>query len=137
MTGAGSAFTLICDGGSLGNPGKGYGSYQLADPDGHHEIVRLDFGDGITSNQAEYRTLIAGIEDAARRAIEIGQQPTATALVIRTDSKLLVEQVAGRWKVRHPALQPLNTRARVLLQRFGRWEISWQPRAATVRVLGH
>ena len=137
MTGGKPVFFLVCDGGSLGNPGQGYGSFRLSDSTHHQEIVRLDFGDGITSNQAEYRTLIAGIEGAVRQAATHGVRPECASLVIRTDSKLLVEQVAGRWKVRHPDLQPLHARARALLRQFGDWEISWQPRAETVRVLGH
>ena len=137
MTGTGPAFTLVCDGGSLGNPGKGYGSFRLTDTAGYHEVTRLNFGDGVTNNQAEYRTLIAAIEAAARHAAADGVRPEAASLAIRTDSKLLVEQVAGRWKVRHPELQPLHSRVRDLLRQFGRWQIDWQPRSATVRVLGH
>ncbi len=51
---------LVFDGGSLGNPGKGYGSFHLADRDGYETIERLEFGNNVTNNQAEYRTMIAG-----------------------------------------------------------------------------
>jgi hypothetical protein len=50
---------------------------------------------------------------------------------------LVVEQVNGRWKVKHPDLQPLCLQARQLIARFGRRSLSWQPRAETVKLLGH
>ena len=128
---------LVFDGGALGNPGAGYGSFRLTDRDGFCEISRLDFGENVTNNQAEYRTLIAGLEAALRHAANLGWQATALQLRIRTDSQLVVEQVLGRWKVRHPDLQPLNARAREMFARFGSTDIAWHPRIESVRILGH
>ncbi len=128
---------LVFDGGALGNPGAGYGSFQLKDREGYCEISRLDFGDNVTNNQAEYRTLIAGLEAALRHAGKLGSQPRTLHMQVRTDSKLVVEQVLGRWTVRHPNLQPLSTRARELLARFGSTDIAWHPRVESVRILGH
>src|SRR5215211_4636796 len=54
-------FVITFDGGALGNPGKGYGSYHIAGPDGFEARERLDYGDRVTNNQAEYRTLIAAL----------------------------------------------------------------------------
>lgn len=125
------------DGGSLGNPGAGYGSFQLRDREGFCEISRLDFGGNVTNNQAEYQTLIGGLEAALAHAGKLGWQPTRLQLRVRTDSKLVVEQVLGHWKVRHPNLQPLNTRAKALLARFGSTDIAWHPRLESVRILGH
>lgn len=129
--------TLIFDGGSLGNPGKGYGSFKLSDHHGFEIIERLDFGDGVTNNQAEYRTFIAGIAAALNHVTRQRRSPESQTLCVKTDSKLVVEQVNGRWKVKHPALQPLCARAKELLARFGRTQLTWQPRAETVKVLGH
>jgi probable phosphoglycerate mutase len=128
---------LVFDGGALGNPGAGYGSFQLRDRQGFCEISRLDFGDNVTNNQAEYRTLIAGLEAALKHAGNVGWHPRTLRVRVRTDSKLVVEQVLGRWKVRHPNLQPLSTRARDLLSRFGSTDIAWHPRVESVRILGH
>ena len=133
----GARLTLVFDGGSLGNPGKGYGSFKLTGPDGLEEIVRLDLGDNVTNNQAEYRTLIAGLERAFDWALRAGRDPRRLHLTVATDSKLVVEQILGRWKVRHPGLQPLCDGARALLHQFGSYEIRWQPREQTVRILGH
>ena len=132
-----SDLEIVFDGGSKGNPGLGYGSFLLRDRDGFSEITRLEYGDRVTNNQAEYRTFIAAMETALAHADARGWEPGALSLTVRTDSQLVVEQVCGRWKVRHPELQPLSNQARELLGRFGRPDIRWQPRAQTVRVLGH
>lgn len=129
--------SLLVDGGSLGNPGRGYGSFRLADREGHEAVVRLEFGDQVTNNQAEYRTLIAALEAALAHALEHGWSPERLSLSIVTDSQLMAEQMSGRWRVRQPHLKPLYQRARALLQRFGRVEISWRPRREIVAVLGH
>lgn len=128
---------LVFDGGSLGNPGAGYGSFEMKDREGFCEISRLDFGDNVTNNQAEYRSLIAGLEAAVSHAGKLGWPPQGLHLRVRTDSQLVVQQVLGRWKVRHPNLQPLSTRARALVARFGSTDIAWHPRVESVRILGH
>ena len=129
--------TLVFDGGSLGNPGKGYGSFHLADRAGFETIERLEFGNNVTNNQAEYRIMIAGVEAALRHCSRTGLNPMSQSICVQTDSKLVVEQVNGRWKVKHPDLQPLCLRARQLLSQFGWKRLTWQPRAETVKLLGH
>jgi ribonuclease HI len=63
-----------------------------------------------TNNVAEYRALIAGLEAAAAAS--------ARSVQVRGDSKLVIEQVAGRWKVKQEHLRPLRARARELLAGF-------------------
>lgn len=75
-----------------------------------------------TNNVAEYRGLIAGLETAADLA------PGADVQV-RMDSKLVVEQMSGRWQIKHPAMQPLATRASAAARRLGRVSYEWVPRA--------
>lgn len=129
--------TIVFDGGSKGNPGWGYGSFQLTDRDGFSEITRLEYGDKVTNNQAEYRTLIAALQQALAHAEAHGWTPSQTTIAIRSDSTLVIEQVKGRWKVRHPDLQPLAAEARRLVGEFSHPTLTWQPRAQTVKVLGH
>jgi ribonuclease HI len=75
-----------------------------------------------TNNFAEYSAVVLALEKAAALgALEV-------ELVL--DSKLVVEQLAGRWKVRHHGLAPLVERARALLAGFARWSIRHEPRAA-------
>ena len=130
----GADYLVTFDGGALGNPGKGYGSYHIAGRDGMVAHQRLEFGDAVTNNQAEYRTLIGALEDLRER---LGQEAGTTAVAIRGDSQLVVQQVGGRWKVKNAELQPLHRRAVELLGAFGRADVAWHGRNNSVRVLGH
>jgi broad specificity phosphatase PhoE/ribonuclease HI len=109
------------DGGSRGNPGPaGYGAVVFAD-DGSPLAERAE-GIGIaTNNVAEYQGLIAGLS-AAR---ELG----ATAVAVRMDSKLVVEQMSGRWQIKHEALKPLAATAREIAGDFDEVTYTWIPRA--------
>ncbi|BBY15326.1 bifunctional RNase H/acid phosphatase [Mycolicibacterium litorale] len=110
------------DGGSRGNPGPaGYGSVVWsADRSSVLAESKQSIGRA-TNNVAEYRGLIAGLEEAAN----VG----ATEVAVSMDSKLVVEQMAGRWKVKHPDLVPLHEQARSLARRFDRVTYAWIPRA--------
>jgi len=129
-------YTIIFDGGSRGNPGEGYGSYELRMP-GHWQIERLTFGDNVTNNEAEYRTLIAALHDAINRITAASADPKTRTIAVRGDSQLVIFQVLGTWKVRAPHIRPLHAEATALLARFKRADIRWQPRAMSVRILGH
>jgi probable phosphoglycerate mutase len=114
------------DGGSRGNPGPaGYGAVVL-DPDTDQVLVERAEGLGVTTNNvAEYQGLIAGL----RAAIELG----ATDVDVRMDSKLVVEQMSGRWKVKHPAMQPLALEATQLVREIGSVRFEWIPRLRNSR----
>jgi len=75
-----------------------------------------------TNNHAEYTAVIL----ALRRARQLGADEVELVL----DSKLVVEQLAGRWKVRHPQIRPLVDAAQAELAGFSRWSIRHEPRAA-------
>jgi ribonuclease HI len=109
------------DGGSRGNPGPaGYGAVVL-DPETGQVLVERAEGLGVTTNNvAEYRGLIAGLT----AAIELG----ATEVDVRMDSKLVVEQMSGRWKVKHPAMKPLALQAGRLVREIGSVRFQWIPR---------
>jgi broad specificity phosphatase PhoE/ribonuclease HI len=106
------------DGGSRGNPGPaGYGSVVWT---ADHATVLAESKQAIgraTNNVAEYRALIAGLEEAARLG--------ATEVAVSMDSKLVVEQMSGRWQVKHPDLAELHAQARALASRFERISYSW------------
>ncbi|WNG91102.1 bifunctional RNase H/acid phosphatase [Mycobacterium sp. ITM-2016-00318] len=110
------------DGGSRGNPGPaGYGSVVWT---ADHETVLAESKQAIgfaTNNVAEYRGLIAGLEEA----VKVG----ATEVDVRMDSKLVVEQMSGRWQVKHPDLRVLMAQAKSVAAKFGRIEYAWIPRA--------
>lgn len=113
---------VYSDGGSRGNPGPaGYGSVVLA-ADGISVLAqRKGYLGRATNNVAEYSGLIAGLT-AAR---ELG----ATEVAVRTDSKLVVEQLSGRWQIKHPDLKPLAAIASGLLTEFESTSLTWIPRA--------
>ena len=129
--------TIVFDGGSIRNPGHGYGSYRLTVGDAPHRTERLDFGSPVTSNVAEYRALIGALEDAVSTLEAAGESPKSAGLQVRGDSQLVLNQVGGQWKVRHPHLLPLCDRARALVDRFGSAVLTWHPRSESVRILGH
>ncbi|RDH75824.1 bifunctional RNase H/acid phosphatase [Mycolicibacterium moriokaense] len=109
------------DGGSRGNPGPaGYGSVVWT---ADRETVLAESKEAIghaTNNVAEYRGLIAGLQEAAR----VG----ATEVDARMDSKLVVEQMSGRWQVKHPDLKALLEQAREAAATFDRISYAWIPR---------
>src|SRR5699024_6239557 len=94
------------DGGSRGNPGPaGYGAV-VCDEDDNVLVERQGFIGVATNNIAEYTGLIEGLEAAA--------QLGAKRLTVRMDSKLVVEQMNGNWKIRNAGLKPLANTARQL-----------------------
>jgi ribonuclease H / adenosylcobalamin/alpha-ribazole phosphatase len=110
------------DGGSRGNPGPaGYGTVVWT---ADHGTVLAESKQAIgraTNNVAEYRGLLAGLEEA----VKLG----ATDVDVMMDSKLVVEQMSGRWKVKHPDIAALHQQATALSARFEHINYTWIPRA--------
>jgi broad specificity phosphatase PhoE/ribonuclease HI len=108
------------DGGSRGNPGPAAFGAVLFDAETREVIAeRADCIGRATNNVAEYHGLIAGLE--------LYHEHTPEAdLEVRMDSKLVVEQMSGRWKVKHPGMVPLASRAGALAP-FGT-TYTWIPR---------
>jgi ribonuclease HI len=83
---------------------------EITDEDGE-VVAEVAEGIGVaTNNVAEYTAAIRGLE----RARELG----ATWVLLRSDSRLLIEQLAGRWKVKNATLQVLHHEARSLIKGF-------------------
>lgn len=110
------------DGGSRGNPGPaGFGAVVRDAATGD---VLAEVADGIgraTNNVAEYRGMIAGLEAA------LALQPEAVE--VKMDSKLVVEQMSGRWQVKHPDMAALKREADLLVRRLPRVRFTHIPRA--------
>jgi probable phosphoglycerate mutase len=114
------------DGGSRGNPGVAAGGSLVIDSATGEILAELGVFCGITTNNvAEYSGMIAGI----RKAIEI--DPHAV-LHVRMDSKLVVEQMSGRWKIKHSAMADLAAEARDVLTGTP-VSFEWIPRAENSR----
>ncbi|MFE9847335.1 bifunctional RNase H/acid phosphatase [Streptomyces sp. NPDC005576] len=98
------------DGGSRGNPGPaGYGAV-VVDPATGETLAEAAAYIGVaTNNVAEYRGLIAGLR--AAKALFPEAADGAVRVHVRMDSKLVVEQMSGRWKIKHPDMKPLAAEA--------------------------
>lgn len=115
----GKHLILYCDGASRGNPGPGAYGFVILEDD---EVV---FSEGarmgvVTNNVAEYEGLLKGLE----KSLDLG----ATQITVRSDSQLLVRQLNGEYKVKAPHIIPLVQKARRLLERFHKVEITHIPR---------
>jgi broad specificity phosphatase PhoE/ribonuclease HI len=113
---------IEADGGSRGNPGPaGYGALVRDASTGEVLATESEYLGVVTNNVAEYSGLIAALRLAARI------DPGATILV-RMDSRLVVEQMSGRWKIRHPDMKPLALRAGEAARGFAGVSYEWVPR---------
>lgn len=128
------SFEIVFDGGSLGNPGKGYGSYEILSGGEVYKLGREEYTGLITNNQAEYMTLIESLKWLAD---DLGDARTKATVNIHGDSKLVVNQINGTWKVKNERMAPLVQEAKKLFQQFGKCTIAWHPRAKSVERLGH
>ncbi|WNG85691.1 bifunctional RNase H/acid phosphatase [Mycobacterium sp. ITM-2016-00317] len=110
------------DGGSRGNPGPaGFGAVVWSADRGAVLAEAAESIGRATNNVAEYRGLVAGLGAAD----DLG----ATEVEVYMDSKLVVEQMSGRWRVKHPDLAPLHQQASDLARRFQKVSYAWIPRA--------
>ncbi|MFG2641569.1 bifunctional RNase H/acid phosphatase [Streptomyces sp. NPDC048370] len=120
-SGAAREVVVEADGGSRGNPGPaGYGAVVLDPVTGETLAERAEYIGVATNNVAEYKGLVAGLK-AARELF-----PDAKVHV-RMDSKLVVEQMSGRWKIKHPDMKPLAAEAARILP-ASQVSYEWIPR---------
>ncbi len=111
------------DGGSRGNPGPaGYGALVRDAETGRVLAERAASVGRATNNVAEYGGLVAGLQAA------LDLDPTAE-VEVRMDSKLVVEQMSGRWKIKHPDMQKLALQAQQIARQLGGVRYTWVPRA--------
>jgi broad specificity phosphatase PhoE/ribonuclease HI len=119
---SGRRLIVEADGGSRGNPGPaGYGAVVRDAVTGEVLAERAAGIGTATNNVAEYGGLIAGLT----AAVELDP----SEVEVRMDSKLVVEQMSGRWQVKHPSMRPLAREAVSLVQKLPRVRFSWIPRA--------
>jgi ribonuclease HI len=107
------AVLIYFDGGARGNPGPAAIGALVYDASATPPLRLATVSERIgetTNNVAEYRALIAGLRAA--------EDTPARKARVRGDSKLVIEQVAGRWKVKQPHLKPLHAEACALLERY-------------------
>ena len=121
ISGATVKLIVEADGGSRGNPGIAGAGAVVIDAESGKILKEISEPVGIaTNNVAEYTAVVLGLE----AAFEI--EPAATVLV-RMDSKLVVEQMSGRWKIKHPDMMALGARVQKLIAAKN-VEFAWIPR---------
>ncbi|MET4922718.1 bifunctional RNase H/acid phosphatase [Streptomyces sp. PSRA5] len=114
-------FVVEADGGSRGNPGPaGYGAVVIDAVTGETLAEAAEYIGVATNNVAEYKGLIAGLK--AAKTLD-----PAADVHVRMDSKLVVEQMSGRWKIKHPDMKPLAAEAARVLP-AGQVRYEWIPR---------
>ncbi|MFC8824387.1 bifunctional RNase H/acid phosphatase [Streptomyces sp. NPDC057137] len=114
-------FVVEADGGSRGNPGPaGYGAVVIDAVTGETLAEAAEYIGVATNNVAEYKGLIAGLK--AAKTLD-----PAADVHVRMDSKLVVEQMSGRWKIKHPDMKPLAAEAARVLP-GGQVRYEWIPR---------
>ena len=112
--------TLYADGGSRGNPGPAASGAVLYDESG--EVIEEigTFLGVATNNVAEWTALLEGLKAAVARGV--------SELAVRMDSELVVKQLSGVYRVKHPGLIPLHAEAKRLLRRFAQVDVRHVPR---------
>jgi ribonuclease HI len=106
---------LQFDGGSRGNPGPAGIGVVLSAADGTPLVTLGRFIGKATNNVAEYSALIVALEEAKKLG--------ATDILIRGDSELIIKQMRGEYRVKHPDMKILNTQATALLRDFAKVKI--------------
>lgn len=113
---------IEADGGSRGNPGPAGAGALVRDAGTGSVLAERSAPLGVaTNNHAEYRGLIEGLRAAAELGFRVAE--------VRMDSKLVIEQMSGRWRIKHENLQQLAAEARQLLDGFDEVRLRWVPRA--------
>ncbi len=111
---------FVFDGGSRGNPGPAVGVGLAVDKDGSVLAERSRYFPEATNNFAEYQGLLA--------AIELASQLKVKRLRLCGDSQLVVKQMQGEYKIKHPDLIKLSIEAHRALRQFTSWTIAFVPR---------
>ena len=116
--------TLQFDGGSRGNPGPAGIGIVISSADGVPLVTLGRFIGRATNNVAEYRALITAMEEA----LKLG----ARKIIIRGDSELVIKQMKGEYRVKHPDMKPLYEEAQELLAQFDQAKIEHNLRGKNV-----
>ncbi|MFH0834081.1 MAG: ribonuclease HI family protein [Patescibacteria group bacterium] len=108
--------SLFCDGGARGNPGPAAAAAVIFDSTKNKIAEVAEFLGDMTNNRAEYFGVVLGLQ----KALEF--HPTEIEIFL--DSKLAVEQISGRWKIKDLELKKLAEKVHALLVRVPKWKIA-------------
>jgi ribonuclease HI len=113
---------IYTDGGARGNPGPSGAGAVIINGDTTFELKKY-LGDHQTNNWAEYEAVVLALTEAKKHGL------AGRDVEIRMDSKLVVEQVSGNWKIKEPTLKPQAAKVHAALKDFGAYKFVYVPRA--------
>ena len=113
---AGLALQLFTDGASRGNPGQAGAGIAIFDEEGNELVGTGQYLGQCTNNEAEYRALLFGLAKCG----EFGRG----RLKVHLDSELIVKQIRGEYRVKHPNLKPLFQEAMQKLSDFASFSVT-------------
>jgi ribonuclease HI len=117
----GLAVDMYCDGASRGNPGPASAGSLLLEQGSGKVLARLGKRLGkATNNEAEYAALLLGLQEALKMG--------AHSITVHADSELVIKQVKGIYRVKHPVMQKYHQEALGLLAKFKSWRAVHVPR---------
>ena len=108
-------FTIYADGGSRGNPGPAGSGAVIRDAAGTTVATVSEFLGVTTNNVAEYTAVLRALETLRNMQ---GADAKATDVEVRMDSMLVVKQMSGEWKIKHPNMKPLAAEVGVVVRAF-------------------
>lgn len=109
-------FTIHADGGARGNPGPAGSGAIVYDAKRETILEVSEYLGETTNNVAEYTAIIralAGLADA------LGERSKQAEVLVEMDSQLVVKQMRGEYKIKHPNMKPLAAQVKMLVPRFG------------------
>lgn len=112
---------IYTDGGARGNPGPAGAGYVIF-ADGKAIEGKKFLGEKQTNNWAEYEAVALALNDAKENGL------AGRELTVRMDSKLVVEQISGNWKIKEPTLKPQAAKVHALLADFPKYRFEYVPR---------
>jgi ribonuclease HI len=112
---------IYTDGGARGNPGPAGAGAVIQEGSNVFELKKF-LGEKQTNNWAEYEAVALALEEAKKRGL------AGRTLEVRMDSKLVVEQISGNWKIKEPTLKPQAAKVRALLKDFPEHVFKYIPR---------
>lgn len=119
-------YYIEADGGARGNPGPAGSGAVVRDAEGAIVYEVSEYLGHATNNVAEYTAIVRALEGLLEKLGAKGAK--AATVTVAMDSKLVVEQMSGRWKVKHPNMKPLAARAALLGLAFGTVSYAHIPR---------
>lgn len=116
-------YTVYADGGSRGNPGNAGAGAVVLDTDGR-ELIQISESLGHTTNNvAEYTAVIRALQELSKKG-----GVKEESVEVRMDSELVVKQMKGQYKIKHPNLKPLAEKMHALIPQFGSVSFTHVPR---------